>query len=553
MPPARETHVRALSIAAPLLLALVGCPLEPRVVDLRPDTGSPGNTDDTQSRPVIMITTGSLDFGGVSVGEHHEKTLTIYNTGDAALSIEEVEIVEDDVPFSFEQLELAWLEPDRSAALVLAFEPIAHGFANGTLSIQSDDPSQPVLTVDLNGQGMAPLLQVLPSAVALGPTWIGCGASERLVLYNSGNEGLFVNAVDFEASSQELQLVLAEMVNGPLPWSLGAETTKELGTVSHAPGDERQDQAFITVTSSDSRVEAVRVNVLADAAAWAVGLDSFTVPSGVVDVVVALDRSTSMDSYLPALLAGLPDLVAGLAGRGLDLQLAVVVDDDGCVNGSVGWIDHLSSSSEVQDAITDMSTHHGGGALTERAFLMLAEALSVDNLAVGGCDEGLLRDSSALHLLGISDEAEQSTGAWFDHVAALQALRSDSELVMFHAIAGDDSGCGTESYGGFEDAVDLTGGALASLCSDDLAGELDAMAGVMASVAGDPASEGPYTLSQQPVAASILVRVDETTLTEGWAYDEDSNSVSFEAVQAPSPGAVVEFSYAVWPEDCSAP
>jgi len=545
--------VRVFGIAGLLLLVLMGCPLEPRVVDLRPDTGQAPGPDDSRSWPAVRVSTSGVDFGAVAVGEHHEKTLEIMNVGDSTLSIEEVGLVESDVPFSFEQLELAWIEPEQSATLVMAFEPISHGPTNGTLSIGSDDPSQPIVTVDLNGVGMVPELRVEPAEVALGPTWIGCSVGERLVLVNAGNEGLLISAVGFETAGDEIQLTLAETTNGPLPWSLGAESTLELGTVGHVPQDERRDLAYLTVVSSDDRVEDLRVDVTAEASAWDTGVDSYTVPLGVVDVVVALDRSTSMDVYMGDLLAGLPALVSGLADRGLDLQLVVVVDDDGCVNGELPWIDGESSTSQVRDALAAMATHHGGGSLMERAYLQLQAALSAGNLGAAGCNEGLLRERAALHLVGISDELEQSSDDWGDHVTALQALRVDPAMVVFHAIAGNDSGCGEQAFDGFDDAVDLTGGSLVSLCSDDLAGDLDLMANAMAGVAGEPVTEGPYVLNEQPVALSIELRVDDARVFDGWSYDTDANSVSFDAVAAPSPGAVVEVSYAVRPDDCSAP
>ncbi len=541
--------MRATVIAISLLL-LAGCPLEPRVVDLRPDTGHP-HTDDSQSAPEISSSTSSVDFGAVAVGEHHEKTLEITNTGDATLSIEQVQILEPDSSFSFEQLELAWIEVDDSASLVMAFEPAAHGFVNATLSIHSDDPSQPTLTVDLNGLGVAPELQVEPSEVLLGRTWIGCSADQRLVLYNAGNEGLLIETVNLESPGEELQLELAELANGPLPWSLGAESTLELGTVAHVPEDEGEDLAFIIVGAGDDRVGEIRIDVSGEGAAFANASDAFTVPTGVVDVVLAVDRSESMDHYLPDVVAALPALATGLAHRSLDLQLAAVVEDDGCVNGESPWIDQQDSVSEIEDALADMITAHGGGSLSERAFDLLQAALGETNTSAGGCNEGLLRDGAALHLVGISDENEQSGVSWSDQVTALQALAREPGLVVFHGVGGDDAGCGDAPFIGFEDAVDFTGGSMVSLCSETLGSDLDGMAGTMSGVVGEPDGAGPYSLSQQPVSASITVRIDEVALTEGWTYDVDNNSVSFDAVHAPSPGAAVEIGYAVRPDDCS--
>jgi hypothetical protein len=270
-----------------------------------------------------------------------------------------------------------------------------------------------------------------------------------------------------------------------------------------------------------------------------------------VDVVIAVDRSESMDVFLAEVIAALPTLLAGLADGGMDVQLAAVVDDDGCVNGELPWIDGSYSSDDAEAALEDMVVHHGGSVLSERAFLLLQEALNEDKVGAGGCNEGLLRTGAALHLLGISDEDEQSPGAWGDHMATLQALGADSGSVVFHAVSGDDEGCGVAAFEGFEDAVDATGGSLVSLCTDDWSGELDAMAATMAEVSGDPQTEGPYVLSQQPVAASISVRVDDTTVSEGWSWTEEGNSLTFEAVYAPSPGSVVGIDYAVLPEACT--
>ncbi len=542
--------MRALAPAAALLILASGCPLEPRVVDLRPDTGGGPGPGDSHGFPEIGVSASDLDFGAVAVGEHHDKTIEVFNTGQGTLQILEVGIGEPGSPFSFEQLDSAWIAPDQSAMLTLAFEPITHGYANGTLDIRSDDPGQPVLSLDLNGEGMAPELWVEPSELQLGPSWIGCTASERLVLVNEGNEGLRISAVEFESATDELQLSLAELANGPLPWSLGAESTLELGSVSYGPQDERDDYAYLTISSSDDRVEALRVDVWAQGQAWDSVRDSFVVPTGTVDLLLAVDRSESMNGFVEGLLAALPSLFEGLVEAGVDPQLAVVVDDDGCVNGSTRWLDGEASASELEDTLSVMIAPDGATSLAERAFLLLQAATGEDPLGVGGCNEGLIREHSAVHLVGISDEPEQSSGSWSDHVASLQQLRSDPALVVFQAIAGDDAGCGMGAYGGFEDAVELTGGALVSLCSEDLATDLEGLAATIAGVAGEPETEGPYPLSQQPVVSSLELRVDEATVTAGWSYDTDSNSVRFDPVLAPSPGSSVEIRYAARPQDC---
>jgi hypothetical protein len=531
-----------------VLLALLGCPAVPDVVDLRPDTGQPPPTEDTDLAPAIRTSSDSLGFGEVAVGDTLAKTLIIDNIGASPLSLQGLEIDGGPGPFAWEQLEEVQLPAGGEARLDLTFSPSTHGSASATLIIHSDDPDDPSVSVELGGVGVAPELAVEPAEVLLGSAPIGCELEQRLVVHNRGNEAVSINAVDFQGSSAELLLELAELLNGPLPWNLPAEDAMDLGTVLYTPVDEEADSAYLVVLGSDERLAPLRVDVsgVGQSDAWV--SDAWVVAHGVVDLIIALDSSPSMDEHGGGVLAGLPSLVEGLVSRGVDLQLAIVVDDDGCVNGDSPWIDGLAGEDGVYDSLVAMATHHGGTLLAERAFLLLRSTL--EEAASGGCNEGLTRAGSGLHLLGISDEPEQSAGTWKEHLAALQVLHDDPAAVTLHAIAGDGSGCGQGAFGDFDEAVAATGGVALSLCSEDWAGDLDTLAAAVAAAAGAPAVEGPYTLSAQPVVASLTVRVDGATRSDGWSYDGIRNSVSFDAEHAPDPGSSVELRYAAQPEDC---
>ncbi len=534
------------------MLLACGCPLSPRTVDLRPDTGDRSATRDTQRAADLELSTLSVDFGSVAVGDEHTKTLTIDNIGDATLVLEDFELEDASAPFAVGEPSEVSIPPGEQSRVDLIFEPVAHGHDNTALLIHSNDDVQPTTSVDLNGDGIAPVLEVEPGAVELGPVWIGCDDSQRLVLYNAGGEGMLISAAELESDSDELAFALAEATNGPLPWSLGAGSTLELGSLAYQPVDTREDEAYLTVASADLRVEEVRVDVQALAQAWEQVQDAFVVPFGQAEVVVALDRSQSLDPYLEQVRAALPLLVAALEEQGVDYQVAVVVDDDGCVNGELGWIDTSLDTNDVEDAVLSMSLQDGGSAaLAEKAFLMLEQALSADNTEGGGCNEGMLRAGAALHLLGVSDEREQSSGSWQDHATALENLASDPSLVRFHAIAGDDAGCGMEAFEPFDNAVAASGGVQVSLCSDDWEGDMAALAANMAELLGPVDTQGPWSLSQQPVEGSITVSTDEVQQLNGWSYDGETNGVMFDPEHAPAPGATIAIDYAAQPEDCS--
>jgi len=263
-----------------------------------------------------------------------------------------------------------------------------------------------------------------------------------------------------------------------------------------------------------------------------------------------VDRSASMDHYFPAVLADFSALPDTLGGLGLDLQLAAVVNDDGCVAGSEPWIHQGFSSAQAQDSFQEMTTHQGSSSYQERGFMLLEAALSEENLGSGGCNEGLLRSGGGLHLVGVSDEPDASVGDWSDYVAGFQGLVDDPDHLVVHAIGGDAKGSCASPYSGFLDAMEATGGGFVSLCSEDLEADLAGLAGTMSAVTGDSAREGPYALGAAPVPESIAVSVDGADMSAGWSYDQGSNSVSFEAAVAPDAGALLEIGYALWPEDC---
>lgn len=533
-------------LGAVLLLCACGRPAQH--LDLRADSGQP--PEDTAPESTLRASTDALDFGAVAVGDERPKSLVLYNVGDTARALRGIENLEEEGPFSVGELDTLLIPAGDQLTIGFVFVPTGSGPVNASALITCDDPQQPSLTVDLDGEGVAPVLEVEPPSVAFGPLWTGCTDSQRLVLYNSGNDGMLVDAVAFDGGGVELSFSLADGTNGPLPWSMGEGSTLVLGVVAYAPQDERADGAYLTVSSSDDRVADLRIPVSGQAEAYGARNDTFTAPSAGMDVVLAVDRSQSMDPYLPALQENLPDLVLALAARGVDLQLALVVTDDGCVQGDVPWLEEGASHFEASDAVADMLVFSGTGMAQERAFRLLEAAFDPANLAPGGCNQGLLREGTALHLVGVSDEPEQSTGGWSTHLAALQALRPDPSFVVLHAIAGTDDGSCAQAYGGFAEAVDATGGAAISLCTDSWSAELDRLADHMIETPGEPALVGPYRLSASPVVGTLEVRIDGSRVSSGWVWSAAESGIVFEANAAPASGAAIEVGYTELPSDC---
>lgn len=99
--------------------------------------------------PELRVDPGDLDFGRVEPQATRSRELTVVNDGQADLVVCRVEI-EEGSPYVVEPSSLA-LAPGESATLTVTFSPVDAAPAHATLTLVSDDPDQPALTVALGG------------------------------------------------------------------------------------------------------------------------------------------------------------------------------------------------------------------------------------------------------------------------------------------------------------------------------------------------------------------------------------------------------------------
>lgn len=93
-----------------------------------------------------------LDFGGVAVNGSGQQTLTVLNTGGQTLQVNGITI--NGARFSLVSPGTSFsIAPNGQQNVVLRFSPTASGSQIGSLSIASNDPNRPNLTLQLVGFG----------------------------------------------------------------------------------------------------------------------------------------------------------------------------------------------------------------------------------------------------------------------------------------------------------------------------------------------------------------------------------------------------------------
>ena len=105
--------------------------------------------------PAISVTPNSLAFGRVSAGQTKDLSLTVQNTGTAQLIVSSLTIgnglfsvVSPSSPFN--------VAASSQQTVTVRFSPNAAGSQSGSLTIASNDPSNPTVGVTLAGQGAVP-------------------------------------------------------------------------------------------------------------------------------------------------------------------------------------------------------------------------------------------------------------------------------------------------------------------------------------------------------------------------------------------------------------
>ena len=120
--------------------------------------------------PLIAVSTNQLNFTQQAVGKATPLSLTVTNLGSTPLTLTGMRIT-NSVFFFVAPNFPAPLSPGAVLGITVGFTPAVAGPVNGTLTIVSDDPANPSLTVSLTGQGVVPVecFPVPPGALAWWP------------------------------------------------------------------------------------------------------------------------------------------------------------------------------------------------------------------------------------------------------------------------------------------------------------------------------------------------------------------------------------------------
>lgn len=470
--------------------------------------------------PIVDVDPSVLTFEPLALGDQSSLPVTVSNVGDAALTLDEP-VLTGSSAFSLVDGEAASLAAGESVTWRVEFSPVNPN-DEGVLTLASDDPERPTVTVPITGAALAPALGISPNPYDLGGVPVGCWITRPITLTNVGLAPLVIDAVAEDGEGWSL----AAAFSLPLTLEPGEDAATEVTFRPEAIG---ASAGALYVTSNDFsplRTSAHSGEGVRDASV----VETFLQGDGPwdrTDILLYVDGSCSMVDNQANLAANFASFTGALESLALDWQMIVATADDGCAND---WFD--ARHNQPRDLLA--AVRGPVGWYTEAGLTIAAHAL--EKTDAGECNAGFLRSDSKTTIILVSDEPEQSGAPAADRVGDIQ---DPAPTAAIHAVVGDvPGGCRTAAPGwGYDEAATLTNGAFLSICDADWGAYFATIADRVASGLTDR-----FALASIPDPATLAVTVDAAISSE-WAYEADANVIVFDEDAWPPAGAQIIVSY----------
>jgi len=527
-----------------LTLVIAGCTSDYKITE-QLEEAEPG-----VEVPEIEVNPITHSFGALSAGsESQDVIVTIKNLGNGDLSLHDIYLHSGMTNFSITGTPMSVVEPLDEVELIITYSPGTYEVNSDIVSILSNDEDEPETLVVLDGSGDAPVITIDPDYYDFGIVDLGCDDTITVSVGNIGNSNLILSDIEY-FSSLPVDFALQEYEDdlGTLPITIAPGDNIALD-VDYIPLDSLDDSAYIEITSNDPIMPVAYADQdgLGDYAG--IITDNFTQDGEVsADILFVVDNSGSMSSNQTNLKNNFGDFIAVFTAAGVDYHIALITTDDATFIGDVITSSDADPETEFNDQV-DLIGYHGSAH--EKGLWYSYVSTDAGGDAAIGSATAFFREAARLVIVYVSDEADyshQTSGgggstsmAPSDYSAHLLSLKSSSDLVIAHAVAGDSpSGCtgnGGATFGdGYYDVVSDLGGTFMSICASDWSATMDTLA-------RESMAELSYALSGQPVEDTITVSVDSVLSTD-WTYDSSSNAVTFTV--APSDGSTIDITYAYW-------
>jgi hypothetical protein len=248
------------------------------------DSSPTSPTPPPSSTPTrIIALSGNLAYGDVAVGASKDSTLTITNSGNAALNITGIQVTSTLGPHTSVDWRSGSIAPGASQNVGFRFSPTAAGTFNGTVTVSGDQTSG-TNTIAFSGTGLPPPFSGIWTGTYIVERCEGTGSIQDI--FCSANRGIYPVGTTLPITMILNQTGSTVAGSFSLGTVTGAATGSVAGGVLTLQGTATSSPISATITSFSTTVQGNSMS----------GNISYNVTStgtpGVATVVTRLVRMT---------------------------------------------------------------------------------------------------------------------------------------------------------------------------------------------------------------------------------------------------------------------
>ena len=156
------------------------------------------------SAPQAEVTPDEVFFPQTWVGETVDFPVTVTNFGNALLSV--TDITSDNTVFYVDTTSFE-ITPGGEQIVTISFAPDAGGFFDGTITLECNDPVNPLLEIELNGEGlMQQAILSVDSEITFDTTTVNNTSTQSIEIWNIGNATLEVSDINISGTAFEVDM-----------------------------------------------------------------------------------------------------------------------------------------------------------------------------------------------------------------------------------------------------------------------------------------------------------------------------------------------------------
>jgi hypothetical protein len=198
----------------------------------------------TSPQQQITLTPSALDFGSVTIGSKGTSTFSIGNSGSSDLTVSVITLSGAEFGISGVATPKT-ISAGQSVPVSVTFTPTTAGTVPGSITVTSNDPTNPTTTVSLTGTGSttpAGQLTANPTSLSFSNVSAGSSASQNITLTNTGTVAVQISSITAAGNGFSVSGVTA-------PFTLNTNQTATL-SVKFAPAIAGTDAGSISVASN---------------------------------------------------------------------------------------------------------------------------------------------------------------------------------------------------------------------------------------------------------------------------------------------------------------